>query len=204
MRLTTKQILPIFLWLWINLLLTGCASLRDNFALQHQSLSWQQHQQQTLAFNAWHIVGKIGVSDGEQGGSANLTWQQQQASFDISLSGPFGTETIYISGSPGNVEFTSAKGVRHTASSAEAIIKQELGWTVPVSGLVYWSRGLPIPGIPTDKIQFTKENRLANLQQQGWSIEYLEYKAFAERVLPAKISLTNQNIKVKLIFRSWL
>ena len=187
-----------------HLLLVGCASLQNNFELQHHQRSWDQHKQYMQSFNSWDIVGKIAFSDANEGGNANLTWQQQQTSFAISLYGPFRTETIDISGRPGQVTLTNGKGVAYQASSAEEIIQRQLGWTIPVSGLMYWAKGIPIPGMPIDKIKLTSENRLATLQQQGWKIEYLEYKAFARYVLPTKIILSYQNIKIKLIFKNWL
>ena len=46
----------------------------------------------------WHIKGKIGIKQGDEGGSAYLDWIQSQDSFHITLSGPLGQGTTIISG----------------------------------------------------------------------------------------------------------
>lgn len=193
----------IFGCLLITFLLVGCSSIHT--PKLKPAASWQQHQKNISSLTAWHAMGKIGCTNGHKGGSANLDWQQSQTHFDINLYGPFRTENIRLTGQqPGAVQLTTAAGINQTAKTPAAIIEQQLGWPVPVAGLMYWSRGIPMPNVPVTRIQLSTDNRLMKLTQQGWTIEYSDYQAFSKFILPTKITLKYKDIKIKLIFKNWL
>lgn len=202
MRIFINNIVKITSFLLANVLLVGCATLQST-ALP-QAISWQQHQINISKLTSWHITGKIGVINGNKGGSANVEWKQYRNNFAITLYGPFRSEQIQIIGKQGEVKLLTSTGSTQTAVTPEKIIKQQLGWNVPVTGLMYWSKGIPMPGVPIELIKFSKEQRLTKLVQQGWTIEYQEYKSFNKFTLPTKFSLQYEKIKIKLIFKSWL
>lgn len=179
---------------------TGCATR----PIISKHLTWQQQQQNNKKRANWHARGKIGFSNGKQGGNASFDWQQRGEQFNIKLMGPFRIDTIHIYGRPGAVQLATSEGVNQTAATPEAIIKQQLGWTVPVAGLVHWAKGIPIPMAPIEAIQLSDENRLITLKQQGWTIKYSDYQPFEQFILPTKMTLQYENIKIKLIFKNWL
>ncbi len=185
----------------VNILLISCSYIPT--ASLPKATSWDQHQKSINNLTVWHAIGKIGFTNGNQGGSASLDWQQKKNNFTLNLYGPFKTENIRITGKPGVIYLSTSDGIQQTANTPEEVIEKQLGWNVPVTGLIYWSKGIPIPGEPSDLIQLSKENRLTRLVQHGWNIEYHEYKAFDQFILPTKITLQYEKIKIKLIFKSW-
>lgn len=194
-----KFLVTSFGLLFLIMLLTGCASVPIT-----NSLSWQQQQQNIQQLTIWHAHGKIGCINGNQGGTANIDWQQQGNNYSLILSGPMQVKTIYIKGKPGKVQLTTANNLPQLATNPETLIQQQLGWNIPVTGLIYWARGLPVPNTAIEEIKLNKQHRLSKLQQQGWVISYDNYKDFKTFALPTKISLQYQQIKIKLIFKNWL
>ena len=198
-----KKIVKSLNFILGNLIIVGCVSVQIPNALT-KITTWQQHQQIIKHLTTWHIVGKIGFANKHQGGNATLDWHQAKTNFAITLHGPFKIETVHITGKPGTVLLATSAGTNLTATTPEAIIQQQLGWTVPITGLIYWARGIPIDNAPIDFIQVPEDNRLTKLKQQGWEIEYNEYQNFNQYVLPTKITLHYDTIKIKLIFKNWL
>jgi len=197
-----KKFFKTLSFILLNILIVGCSSL-PHAPTTTPVISWKQQQKNIKHFKTWHVKGKIGFTDGHHGGSASLDWQQQKENFILTLYGPFKIENILITGKPGNVSLATSNGIKLTANTPEEIIQQQLGWTVPVAGLMYWAKGIPIEGVPIEIIQLSKGNRLMELQQQGWNIEYNEYKTFGQLILPSKITLRYKTIKIKLIFKNW-
>jgi outer membrane lipoprotein LolB len=201
-----NNIINLFITLLIALaissLFTGCSTI-PNKDFSTKNISWQEQQKNNINLSNWHIVGKIGFTDGKDGGSASIDWIQEKDNFKITLYGPFKVGTSYITKRNGVINLSTSEGIKQTATSPEEVILQQFGWTIPIDGLIYWAKGIPKKNIPIKLIQLSKEKRLDKLSQQGWNIEYYNYKNFGKFILPTKINLQYKNIKIKLIFKNW-
>ncbi len=101
-----------------------------------------------------------------------------------------------------NVRLQSANGHDNAATSAEALMQTELGWSLPLSNLYFWVRGLPAPNSAATKAYDTY-NHLTKLTQQNWAIDYLRYTGVNNVDLPSKIYLNNDDIHVRIIISKW-
>ncbi|MND01335.1 Outer-membrane lipoprotein LolB precursor [compost metagenome] len=63
-------------------------------------------------------------------------------------------------------------------------------------------RGLPHPG-KTEHLGINDQGRLDGLTQDGWQVEYQEYRPGDEPVLPGRMSLENGNLRVRLVISEW-
>lgn len=190
------------------LILVGCAPSpkqpESTTALPSKDVSaaWQQHQKKIEALPKWYSKGRLAVTHGQKGGNASFIWQQNDELYQIKLHGPFGSGALMINGAPNQVYAQDANGKKHQAKTPEELMQQIVGWYVPISGLRYWIRGIPIPNVKVASHQLNSNGYLKQLNQDGWSIQYGEY-VFDKIALPKTIQLHNPKLKIKLIITAW-
>lgn len=183
------------------LLLAACAApLRR--ASESSALDAQSHRETALADqSAWHLTGKIAVSDGRDGGSGRIDWRQDGDRFVIEIRAPVSRRTWRLSGSPDGATLEGLDGGPRSGPNAEALLQQEVGWTVPVADLVAWARGAR--GVGAAEIEFDAENRPARIQQRGWSVEYRAWSEGPAPVLPRKVFAASGERRVRLVVERW-
>ena len=152
--------------------------------------------------DGWQINGKVGIRAPKDSGSATLFWLQRQDYYDIRLSGPLGRGAARLTGRPGNVTLEVANQGRYEASSPEELLGEQLGWSLPVSHLVWWVRGLPAPGSKS-RVALNADSRLGQLEQDGWKIEYLSYVEQNGFWLPERVKLHGKDLDVTLVVKDW-
>lgn len=185
-------------------LLAGCTGLGTREALQGQGnpQQWGIHKTQLAQLDGWQIDGKVGIRAPKDSGSGTLFWLQRQDYYDIRLSGPLGRGAARLTGRPGQVVLEVANQGRYEATTPEQLLGEQLGWDLPVSHLVWWVRGLPAPDSKS-KLTLDGDSRLASLQQDGWSVEYLSYTEQNGYTLPDRIKLHGRDLDVTLVVKSW-
>lgn len=193
---------------FLSFLLTGCATVIQQPENLHSTSNPKVRNQNLADLHNFEAIGKMGFSDGKQGGNASIVWEQNQRSqsYQIRLYGPLGSGAIQIKGQgghTGHVSLTRTDGKIITAKTPEALVHAELGWLIPVSGLCYWLRGLPAPGTAPSKMLLDTSNRLWQINQQGWIIHYQAYKSIDGHDVPYKLLLKNGPIRLKFIFDRW-
>ena len=93
-----------------------------------------------------------------------------------------------------------------SAPTPEALLQERLGWTLPISNLVYWIRGVPAPAsaaTQVNSLQLDTYNHLLHLQQQGWDIQYVSFQIVNNIDLPRIIYLQTQGLKIKIVIKKW-
>lgn len=185
-------------------LLAGCAGLTSREALEGQgdAQSWKAHKQRISLVDAWQISGKVGIRAPQDSGSGTLFWLQRQDYFDIRLSGPLGRGAARLTGRPGDIQLEVANQGRYQAESAEQLLREQLGLNLPVSHLFWWIRGLPSPDSKS-RLNLDSQSHLAQLQQDGWHVEFLSYAEQNGFWLPERIKLSGYDLQVTLVIKDW-
>lgn len=186
------------------LLLAGCAGLGPQESIEGpgNKQDWTTHKARISEIDGWQIRGKIGIRAPQDSGSGTLFWLQRQDYFDIRLSGPLGRGATRLNGRPNAVALEVAGQGRFEAESPEALVESQLGWRLPVSNLLWWVRGLPAPD-SRSRIALDANGRLANLQQDGWDIQYLGYSDEDGYALPSRIKLAGRDLQITLVVKDW-
>lgn len=215
--LLPARFLPARSWLLLisllltSLLLNGCAH-QGAYKTPIISQDWPKHQAQVERISNWQAIGKLGIKVPNDGGSANLHWQQQSHDYQIDLNGPFGQGKLSIEGKPGNVTLTEAGEAPQTAKTAEELIRKNTGWNIPVTQLAFWVRGLPSPDSKIIHFEPNALGLIGELQQAGWKITYGDYinvvevsllKAEEVIAMPSRIIAEYEDIRLTLIIREW-
>ena len=181
--------------------LSGCASISPPSPPAKQ-IPWKNREVALSQLHDWKMNGKIAVDTQNDSGSATIDWTQRKQRYIISLLGPFGSGGLTLNGQPGLVTLQTSEGKTFRASNAEELLARTWGWNLPVSNLNYWIRGLPVPGI-AQKSQYDSYQRLSDLVQQGWHVQYMSYTTVGSVDLPNKIFITSNRLKTKIVIYDW-
>lgn len=185
------------------LLLTGCARQQvKQVPPTADALAGQVVREHALAAqNAWTLRGRLGVSDGRDGGSGSLEWSQHDRQFRFSVHAPVTGKTWTLSGGPGHVVLEGLRDEAIAGDDASALLERELGWRVPVDELVAWVRGARAPG--EAHIEFRTDGLPAQIHQAGWKVQFLDYDEGRDPPLPSKVFAAKGSYKVRLSIREW-
>lgn len=185
-------------------LLAGCAGLTSREAVEGHGdpARWQVHKQQVSQLDGWQINGKIGIRAPQDSGSGTLFWLQRQDYFDIRLSGPLGRGAARLTGRPGDTVLEAANQGRFQAKSPEALLREQLRLDLPVSNLLWWIRGLPAP-TSKSRVTLDGDSHLAQLEQDGWRVEYTRYAQQNGYALPERLKLYGQDLEITLVIKDW-
>jgi outer membrane lipoprotein LolB len=186
------------------LLLAGCAGVtpREDVGGQGDPRAWRQHKSEVAAIDGWQISGKVGIRAPQDSGSGTLFWLQRRDYYDIRLSGPLGRGAARLTGREGDILLEVANQGRYQAASPEALLEEQLGWRLPVSHLLWWVRGLPAPDSKS-RLTLDAASRLSRLEQDGWRVEYTNYRQQDGYWLPERLKLLGQNLDITLVIKDW-
>ena len=164
---------------------------------------WLAHQESLDQFHSWIISGRLGIQTEDEGWHVSFRWEQGDAHlYHISLSGPLGQQSAELQGTPQRVTLLLSDGHSVTATDPDELLKHQFGWRLPVKGLYYWVRGVPVPGV-TETHGLDGRGRLQWLDQSGWHISYRRYDDVAGEDFPTKIFLDSPHVKVRLVINEW-
>lgn len=180
-----------FAGLFFPLLLAGCAVTPPQTVVRSP-----------LEFADWQLDGRIGLTHGNQGWHASLLWQESADGFQLKVAGPLGQGGFQVAGDGRAVTLIDADGQTSYAHNADALLLQATGWQLPATGLRYWVRGLPVPGVEAIEV-YDDAGRLSRLTQTGWVINYDKYQSVEGVYLPTKLRLERADLAVRLVIGQW-
>jgi len=150
----------------------------------------------------WVLQGRLGVSDGRNGGSGSFSWTQDGDDYEFVLRAPITGKSFRLSGGPaGAVLQGLAPGPLHGAD-AEALMRKALGWEVPLHDLRAWVLGLRADS-GAARLRFGTNRLPSLLQQDGWVVDYREWDTTRRPPLPKKVYAEKLPYKVRLSIESW-
>lgn len=194
-----------FLVLVVALLsLSGCGTQTPRTYSVNAPAGWPDTQSQLRAFTHWQIQGKLAVSQPQRRDSVVINqWHQMGRQYDILVSSAFlGLGTTRISGTPDQLTIVQPDEPVISSSHPESLLESALGWSFPVNSLRYWIKGLPTPEFPA-AITFDAEGNPFQITQAQWQVSLDRYQSLNGYILPTKITLSDGNIKIKVIVTAW-
>jgi outer membrane lipoprotein LolB len=77
-----------------------------------------------------------------------------------------------------------------------------LGFELPIEHLKFWLLGVPDPH---GEFELTRnaQDRAQHLSQAGWSIDYDRYQAASGDVLPGRVVLVRDDVRVRIVADRW-
>lgn len=159
---------------------------------------WTRLSGDLQALNDWQLRGRVNVRYENESHTPRILWRQQNRDYDIRLWGSFNAGNTLITGGPEGVSLESGGEILR-ADTPEDLILEQLGYELPVSDLEYWIRGLPAPRGEAD-LRFNELDQLAEIRQDGWSVNYTDPRQYGELSLPGAINMIRAADDVRLRF----
>lgn len=186
----------------LPLLLTACVPavrMKGDASL----LAEQHAREQALAHvERWVLQGRLGVSNGSDGGSGSFSWSQDGEHYEFVLRAPVTGKSFRLSGDNDGALMEGLDGGPIRGRDAESLMHRALGWDVPLRELRAWVLGLRADGGPAE-LTFGTDRLPASLRQDGWSVDYREWDTGHQPPLPKKLYAAKPPYKVKLVIESW-
>ena len=176
--------------LWLALVMSGCAS----------TVSIPVAPVQVQAAANWTLQGRIGIQSGEQNASGSISWQHREHSDELLLTSPLGQGVARIVVNAAGAVLDMPNQPVRQAADVESLTRETLGYSLPVSGLVWWVQALPAP----DRVFETRldaAGRPAQLKQDGWVIDYQYANDTSTR--PRKLLVAREGLEIRLVADSW-
>ena len=214
MRLLNSRWLIFVLVMFIG----ACSQTPELQVTQESEQNWDLRQQQLAAIDEWEIHARAAILlkvtniNGEVDDEVypvGINWSRQQEHFSMVIEAPFGQGVFRIESNVStdkNKQFklTLADGKYRLGVTPEALLVDQLGWSIPVSGLKSWIKGLPQPDVESS-YEIYGSGRLKSLRQNGWLINYLAYFSEEKQAqrLPKRMYLKHDNLGIKIVIERW-
>lgn len=184
--------------------LSACTTVPPEMPVSDPHTAWQQRQKQLDGIQYWYLTGRVAVNNGVEAWQLDMNWSQKGEAYLVELSGPFGAGKVRLAGNDQGVLLTDSDNQQYRAESAEQLLYQQTGVTVPVEGLRYWIVGLAGP-TQKQSPQLDGQGRLAYLENANWQVKFRGYSQVNGLELPRKIFIArpDREIDVRLVVDSW-
>lgn len=184
--------------------LTACTTVPVESPVTDPDTAWMAHQKQLEGVQYWYLSGRVAVQNGVEAWHLDLSWSQKGEDYQVQLSGPFGAGRVMLVGNAQGVLLTDSDNQKFYADSAEKLLYETTGVTMPVEGLRYWIVGLTGPQQKT-KPELDKQGRLAYLEDAKWKVRFRGYMPVNGLQLPRKIFIdrADKEIDVRLVVDDW-
>lgn len=146
----------------------------------------------------FELSGRFAVSYRGEANTGNLAWRHGGDAEELLITSPLGQGVARISRTGSEVVLTTPEPREYRANDAEALTEQVLGFRLPLAGLADWVRARPAPG--ASQARRDAQGRLAELEQGGWRIQYLEYDAGGR---PSRLRMTYPGVDLRLAITEW-
>jgi outer membrane lipoprotein LolB len=186
------------------LLLSSCATIKQTPMPGTHYLSWKARQAQLAEISSWYASGSLGITHDNHSDIATFSWEKNNNHYAINIHSPLNLKNVHISGNNANVTLWLSTTKQVSAKTPEELLQKQMGWMLPVSNLAYWIKGLPAPASNARKnITLDANNRLSELKQMGWQIQYTDFTSINGVDLPTKIRLQTRDFRMKLVIKEW-
>lgn len=181
------------------LLATGCA-LRE----PRPEGAWLTERQAWFGDHPrWSVRGRLGLSDGERGGSLSMTWSARGDEHLVLLRTVAGGRQWRLEMTPSGSVLTGSDIGRLQGPDPDALVERAVGWPIPVRWMSEWLRGLPSPAAA--RTGYAEDGVLQTLDWAGWRLEFDRWSQLNGDgvLLPSRVTAENPPYRVRAALSGW-
>ena len=196
-----------------SLLLSGCAGFDALLKPKEKEAPapYFLEQQPRACFSKVGIRGRFSVyykiDDREEGVHGSFEWEQTPELTSITLLSPLGQVAATVDVMPKLATFAVPGKPPKSAPNAESLIKSQLGWALPVSGMKEWLQGCAVDAQGRSFIASPEKKSV--ITKDKWQIDYVSWIDGPTMPLPKRINLTkgkdltDLDLNIKLVIDEW-
>lgn len=162
----------------------------------------------------FETLGKLALRGPNESLSVRFRWQQTGESYDLELWGPFGQGRTRLVGDAEQMAVLDGQGQVLSQGLPDVVVRQQIGWDLPLLALVSWAQGKPTDRAPVSEVSRDDQGRYVGFVQENWRIQYLAYydpklgrsEPPSERPKggrPKTMALTTGDYRLKVAFNRW-
>ncbi len=189
------------------LALAGCAAVPQTAPDRAQAeVAFAERSLSFAPISHWRLAGRMTLELPSETWSGQLSWRAEGAEQVIDLSGPMGRGGGRLLLGGDRALLITRDGEHFEAADPDTLIAQLTGREIPVSGLVYWVRGLARPDVGFD-LRADREGRPRRLIQDGWEISYGAFETVGETAetfsMPKSLHLHRADMRLRVSVDRW-
>ena len=187
------------------LFIAGCAG-RGGLTLDPEVQAlWAEQRAAAAAHGEWDMYARAVLRRQGEAYNVAIRWRREfDGRFMMMLQAPFGQGVLRIDALESGIyrlRLPDGRALENT--TAEALLDDVVGWSLPISGLESWVRGLP-HSKADHSLLLDSSGRARSISQDGWTIEYLDYFAAADGpALPRRLRLGSDVFSLQLVIERW-
>ncbi|MDF9392129.1 MULTISPECIES: lipoprotein insertase outer membrane protein LolB [Methylococcus] len=151
----------------------------------------------------WRLEGRVAVQTADDAWQASLSWDHDGRQDRLWISGPLNQGTVSIVLQEDLILVNEGHGNERISRDPEGLLKEKLGFSIPLQRLRYWVLGVVAPGDAGEEMEFYPDGRLKHLRQAEWSLDYERYRSWDRFTLPQKVLIQGRSLKLKLFADEW-
>jgi outer membrane lipoprotein LolB len=184
------------------LLLAACSGVPRREAPDAGQLAAQAAREAQLAAQPqWTLQGKVAVRSGKDGGSGQLRWQEASAVSVLELRAPISGQGWRLQVDAAGALLEGLDGGPRRDRDARRLLREALGWELPVAALRQWVRGARADR--RARIHFAADGLPASLSEAGWTVDYLDWDRGQQPPLPRRLLASRGEHRVRLVVGQW-
>jgi len=163
------------------------------------------------------LRGNMGIVQDQESFSARFYWRQNGSRFLIDLWGPLGQGRIALEGNDRRLELRQGDTLI-SEGAPDLVMRQHLGWSLPLSVLPQWVQGRPADGVDVRDAKYDEAGRLTAFSQLDWRVELERYQQVGSEdadyagaadgprpgaFLPHRVTATRDAYRVRLAVSAW-
>lgn len=193
----------LFLLAVALLAVAGCSQKRDPMQEEQLQRLWLERQQRAEAVDSWNLHARAAITRQAEAYNVGIRWDRDEQTSMLQLEAPFGQGVFRIERpQDGWYRLRLPDGREYSNATPEALLQDVIGWSLPISGLEFWIRGLPHPDSGFSH-RLDAGGRASSIRQDDWRIDYLDYFAEAPPRLPRRMRLAHDELTLKLVIERW-
>lgn len=184
---------------WLGLIATGCAvrEPRPEGAWLSERQAWFEDH------GRWSVRGRLGLSDGNRGGSLSMTWTADGPDHVVLLRTVAGGRQWRLEMGPLGATLTGSEIGRLQGPDPDLLVEQAVGWPIPVRWMSQWLRGLPAPA--GSETSYAEDGVLRTLSWAGWQLDFDRWSRLRGDgvLLPVRVTAEKPPYRVRAALSGW-
>lgn len=142
------------------------------------------------------MEGRIGVQAKNNAWTASLNWEHDATQDRLRISGPFSQSMVSIIVQDDLIYLNEGHGKTELSRDPDALLRQKLGFSIPLSSLRFWIVGVPDPDKPSSM-------EAPGFQQAGWRVVPENLARASDWQLPKKLLVDGAGVRLKILADEW-